>query len=298
MKTAFRQVALATTLEAEVAVVELLYAVFGIAPSVFTHPELCVSVVSVYLDEKKSVTDDQRQAVSEGMMWIAECGLTIGDWKLEVKRLRREDWVDSWKRHFQPIRIGDRLLVRPSWLKDKAAPGQAVAVLDPGLSFGTGQHATTKFCLRQLVVHRKRCAQSLLDVGTGSGILAIAGVKLGYRPVKAIDFDSEAIRVARANAKRNRVTAHLKPKVGDVTKLPPRARVKYDVVCANLYYDLLTANAHRIIARVKPEGVLVLAGVLKTQFAEVKAAVEGQGMVLKKTTRQGEWQSGTFVHVV
>jgi ribosomal protein L11 methyltransferase len=215
-----------------------------------------------------------------------------------VKRLRREDWVDSWKRHFQPIRIGDKLLVRPSWRKDKAAPGQAVVVLDPGLSFGTGQHATTKFCLRQLVVHRKRGAQSLLDVGTGSGILAIAGVKLGYRPVKAIDFDSEAIRVARANAKRNRVTAHLKPKVGDVTKLPPRARVKYDVVCANLYYDLLTANAHRIIARVKPEGVLVLAGVLKTQFAEVKAAVEGQGMVLKKTTRQGEWQSGTFVHVV
>jgi ribosomal protein L11 methyltransferase len=298
MKTAFRQVALATTLEAEVAVVELLYAVFSIAPSVFTHPELRVPVVSVYLDEKKTITADQRQAVSEGMTWIAECGLTIGDWKLEVKRLRREDWVDSWKRHFQPIRIGDKLLVRPSWRKDKAAPGQAVVVLDPGLSFGTGQHATTKFCLRQLVVHRKRGAQSLIDVGTGSGILAIAGVKLGYRPVKAIDFDSEAIRVARANAKRNRVTAHLKPEVGDVTKLPSRARVKYDVVCANLYYDLLTANAHRIIARVKPEGVLVLAGVLKTQFAEVKAAVEGQGMVLKKTTRQGEWQSGTFVHVV
>ena len=298
MKTAFRQVALATTLEAESAVGELLHAVFGIVPSVFTHPEVRVPVVSVYLDEKKSITDDQRQAVSEGMAWIAECGLTIGDWKLEVKRLRREDWVDSWKRHFQPIRIGDKLLVRPSWRKDKAAPGQAVVVLDPGLSFGTGQHATTKFCLRQLVVHRKRGAQSLLDVGTGSGILAIAGVKLGYRPVKAIDFDSEAIRVARANAKRNRVTAHLKPKVGDVTKLPPRARVKYDVVCANLYYDLLAANAHRIIARVKPEGVLVLAGVLKTQFVEVKAAVEGQGMVLKKTTRQGEWQSGTFVHVV
>jgi hypothetical protein len=104
MKTAFRQVALATTLEAESAVGELLYAVFGIAPSVFTHPELRVSVVSVYLDEKKSITDDQRQAVSEGMAWIAECGLTVGDWKLEVKRLRREDWVDSWKRHFQPIR--------------------------------------------------------------------------------------------------------------------------------------------------------------------------------------------------
>ena len=300
MKTAFRQVTLATTLEAEAAVGELLHAVFGIAPSVFTHPEQRVPMVSVYLDEKKSVTVAQRQAVAEGMARIEKCGLAIGDWKLVVKRLRREDWVDSWKRHFQPIRIGGKgkkLLVRPSWRKDKAAPGQAVVVLDPGLSFGTGQHATTKFCLRQLVACRKRGPQSLLDVGTGSGILAIAGMKLGYQPVKAIDFDSEAIRVARKNTHCNRVTAHLNPKVGDVTKLSPRARVKYDVVCANLYYDLLTANAHRLIARVKSGGVLVLAGILETQFSEVQAAVEGQGMVLKKTTRQGEWQSGTFVHV-
>jgi len=299
MKTAFRQVALATTLEAEAAVGELMHAVFGIAPSVFTHPELRVPVVSVYLDEKKSITPAQHQAVAEGMARIEKCGLAIGDWKLEVKRLRREDWVDSWKRHFQPIRIGGKgkkLLVRPSWRKDKAAPGQAVVVLDPGLSFGTGQHATTKFCLRQLVAQRRRGAQSLFDVGTGSGILAIAGVKLGYRPVKAIDFDSEAIRVARANVKRNRVSRLLEPRVGDVTKLSSRARVKYDVVCANLYYDLLTANAHRLIARMKPGGVLILAGILETQFAEVQTAVKGRGMRLKKTTRQGEWQSGVFVH--
>jgi ribosomal protein L11 methyltransferase len=299
MKTAFRQVALATTPEAEDAVGELMHAVFGVAPSVFTHPELRVPVLSVYLDEKNSITEAQRQTIAEGMARIEDFGLAIGDWKLEVKPLRREDWVDSWKRHFQPIRIGGKgkkLLVRPSWRKDKAAPGQAVVVLDPGLSFGTGQHATTKYCLRQLVAHRKRGEQSLLDVGTGSGILAIAGVKLGYRPVRAIDFDSEAIRVARANAKRNRVTRHLEPKVGDVTKLSPRARVKFDVVCANLYYDLLTANAHRLIAHVKPNGVLVLAGILDKQFAEVQAAVEGQGMVLKKTARQGEWRSGVFVH--
>ncbi|MBC8326952.1 MAG: 50S ribosomal protein L11 methyltransferase [Verrucomicrobia subdivision 3 bacterium] len=296
MKTAFRQVALATTPEAEAAVGEMMHAVFGFAPSVFTHPEMRVPVVSVYLDEKKSITAVQRQTIAEGMARIEECGLATGDWKLEVKPLRREDWVDSWKRHFQPIRIGEKLLVRPSWRKDKAVKGQAVVVLDPGLSFGTGQHATTKYCLRQLVAQRRSGAQSLLDVGTGSGILAIAGVKLGYRPVRAIDFDSEAVRVARANAKRNRVTRHLEPKVGDVTKLSSRARVKYDVVCANLYYDLLAANAPRLIARVKPDGVLVLAGVLETQFAEVQAAVEGQGMVLKKTTRQGEWRSGVFVH--
>lgn len=295
MKTAFRQVSLSTTPEAEAAAGQLMHTVFGVVPSVFTHPER-LPLLSVYLDETQTVTRAQRQAIDEGMEWIAECGLPVGDWKLAVKPLRREDWVDSWKRHFQPIRIGDKLLVRPSWRKDKAEKGQAVVVLDPGLSFGTGQHATTLFCLRQLVAHRRRGPQSLLDVGTGSGILAIAGVKLGYRPVQAIDYDAEAVRVARDNARRNRVTTHLAPKAGDVTKLSVRARVKYDVVCANLFYDLLTANAHRLIARVKPDGVLVLAGILDTQFAEVQAAVEGQGMRLKKTARQGEWRSGTFVH--
>ena len=297
MKTAFRQVTLATTPEAEAAVGELLHAVFGIAPSVFTHPELRVPVVSVYLDEKKSITAGQRQAVSEGMTWIAECGLTIGDWKLEVKRLRREDWVDSWKRHFQPIRIGDKLLVRPSWRKDKAAPGQAVVVLDPGLSFGTGQHATTKFCLRQLVANRSDSpARSMLDVGTGSGILAIAAAKLGYEPILAIDFDAVAVRVAGESAKRNRVAKQVQPTLRDVINLSEKARVKFDVVCANLMDHLLIESAERLISRVKPGGVLILAGILDSQFVQVQSAFERLDMKLQRSACSGDWRSGSFVH--
>ena len=102
--------------------------------------------------------------------------------------------------------------------------------------------------------------------------------------------------MARENSKRNRVTQTVKTSLGDVSKLSLKPRVKFDVVCANLFYDLLMANADRLIARVKPGGVLVLAGILDKQFVEVKGVIENSGMKLKRTGQRGEWRSGTFIH--
>ena len=127
---------------------------------------------------------------------------------MRLNKVPPEDWAESWKRHFKPIEIGGDLLILPSWSKRKPKTGQAVVVLDPGLSFGTGQHATTSFCLNEIVKLRrssKASELSLLDGGTGSGILAIAAAKLGYKPVEAFDFDPVSVRVARANATSNGV---------------------------------------------------------------------------------------------
>ena len=297
MKTAFRQVSLTTTAEAEEAVGWVLEKVFEQTPSVFTHPERSGPVLSVYLGEDQRVTESHQRAVQAGLEAVVECGLPVGDGKLVVKRLRREDWVDSWKRHFQPIDIGGKLLLKPCWRKERPGPGQKVVILDPGLSFGTGQHATTKFCLQQLVELRESGKkQSVFDVGTGSGILSIAAAKLGYQPVQAIDYDSEAVRVARRNAGRNRVEGRTEIKTGDVTRLSGRPRIKFDVVCANLFYDLLIDNASRLVCRVKPEGALVLAGILDSQFTQVREAVARHGMKLVRTRKKGEWRSGRFVH--
>jgi len=228
---------------------------------------------------------------------IQDCGLSIGEGKLQVKKLRREDWMDSWKRHFKPINISGKLLIKPIWRSEKAAPDQSVIILDPGLSFGTGHHATTKFCLRQLVTYRRTgLEQGMLDVGTGSGILAIAAAKLGYEPIQAFDFDSVAVRVAAENAQRNRVARQVRPILRDVTKLPESARVKFDVVCANLMDQLLIESAERLIARVKPEGALILAGILDSQFVQVQSAFERLDMKLQRSSCSGDWRSGSFVH--
>ena len=136
---------------------------------------------------------------------------------------------------------------------------------------------------------------SFLDIGTGSGILAIAAAKLGYSPVRCFDFDPESVRVAKANAAQNDVAHLVKPVRRDLTKLPPASATRYHVVCANLIYDLLIAERDRILSRLRPDGVLVLAGILQTQFAKVERAYRQAGLKLIATEVEKEWQSGAFV---
>jgi ribosomal protein L11 methyltransferase len=188
------------------------------------------------------------------------------------------------------------LLIKPSWSRRRPRKGQSVVVLDPGLSFGTGQHPTTGFCLRQLAARRKPAArQSFLDIGTGSGILAIAAAKLGYEPVEAFDFDAEAVRIARENAAKNQVSAGIRLRRQDVTKLPLRSAGKYSVICANLIANLLLSERGRLLARLPEDGVLVLAGILKTEFRQVQRAFESAGLRLVASRTEHEWRSGAFI---
>jgi ribosomal protein L11 methyltransferase len=135
-----------------------------------------------------------------------------------------------------------------------------------------------------------------LDIGTGSGILVISAAKLGYSPVRAFDLDPEAVRVSRGNVEQNGVAAHIRPTCRDLTKLPLRSKTKYDVICANLIYDLLVSERQRILNRLAPSGSLILAGILKTQFDRVKAAYEKMGMKLVASKVGKEWRSGRFVY--
>jgi ribosomal protein L11 methyltransferase len=212
---------------------------------------------------------------------------------LTVKRLEAQDWAESWKRHFKPLEIGKHLLVQPSWSRRRPRPNQALVVLDPGLSFGTGQHPTTEFCLHQLVACRPSGRQaSLLDLRTGAGILAIAGVKLGYKPVVPIDNDPVAVQTARANAAVNRVTGKLRIQKRDVTRLS--GSQSFDLICANLTAELLQSAASHILGQLNPGGALVLAGILDTQFEDVRKTYEQTGLKLVASERNREWRSGRF----
>lgn len=290
------KISIRTTPEAEDAVAELLGRVFRLPASIHTDARTGKTTTSVFspVGPNKLANDlvEFRKAFAE----FKTFGLAAGSGRIRVERIRRENWAESWKRHFKPIEVGDNLLVKPSWSSRKAKHGQAVVILDPGLSFGTGQHATTWFCLREVA----RCRQpgklqSFLDIGTGSGILAIAAAKLGYQPVEAFDFDPESVRVALANARRNRVAAKMRIFSQDLIRLPIRAANKFDAVCANLISTLLIAERRRIVSRLKPGGVLVLAGILAKEFTEVRRAFEGEGLKWVGSRREREWTSGSFL---
>jgi ribosomal protein L11 methyltransferase len=289
------RISVSTTLEAEDAVTELLGTIFNCNASSYFNVETQTSIVSVYFSEKWFLSREVREEISSGLKRIKNCGLKIGAGKIKISRVRREDWAESWKRHFKPIEIGGALLVKPSWSKLRGRKNQAVVVLDPGLSFGTGQHPTTEFCLREIVRCRKSgMPQLFLDIGTGSGILAISAAKLGYKLVRAFDFDPEAVRVAQANARANNVHNKVQIKRGDVAKLPEKPKEQFDLVCANLISNLLMAERSKIAAQLKSGGTLVLAGILKAEFMEVQRGFESLGLKLVSARSKREWRSGSF----
>jgi ribosomal protein L11 methyltransferase len=296
-----------TSAEAEEAVSELLTNV--LSQAVTTYHDLGAGTVtaSCFPDEKPRDWRSTARALALGLEHIESCGLRTQPGKKKLEHVRWEDWAESWKRHFQPISIGGALLIKPGWSKKRAEKGQSVVVLDPGLSFGTGQHATTAFCLRQLVrCRRSGQAQSFLDMGTGSGILAIAAAKLRYGPVDAFDFDPEAVRIARDNALRNEVRPVSAPdrKAAhsgqvhifrqDVARLPLNPKGRYSLICANLISNLLLAERKRIAAHVASDGMLVLAGILREEFDSIQLAYEKLGLKLVASRAEKEWRSGAF----
>jgi ribosomal protein L11 methyltransferase len=284
-----------TTFEAEDAVAELLGAIFSQSVSSHFNVQTQTSIVSVFGAQKIILSREGREKIREGLQKIKNCGLKIGAGKIKIAKVRREDWAESWKRHFKAIQIGDRLLVRPSWIKKHPRKNQAMVILDPGLSFGTGQHATTSFCLHEIARRQKiGTTQSFLDIGTGSGILAIAAAKLNFDRVRAFDFDPESVRIARANARMNQVGKKIKITREDVAKLSVRPKIKFDLVCANLISNLLIAERRRMVAQLNRGGILVLAGILKSEFSQVQTAFGDLGLKLIASKAEKEWRSGSF----
>lgn len=286
---------LTTSAEAGDAAAELLLRTTGFPAVVTLDRRTGLSAAVVYLEDRHFCTAARRRALKEGVGALAACGLDVGPGRIGFRRVADRDWAESWKRHFRATLFARRLLVRPSWSRRRPRPGQVELVLDPGLSFGTGQHPTTGFCLEEVVRHRPRGeTRSMLDVGTGSGILALAAAALGYAPVAGFDFDREAVRVAMENAERNGLAGRIRFTRGDVGRLGASPRRRHDLVCANLTADLLLAHAGRLTAQVKPGGVLVLAGILVEQFPRVQARFEEEGLQLERERARGEWKSGAF----
>ncbi|MGC8744455.1 MAG: 50S ribosomal protein L11 methyltransferase [Verrucomicrobiia bacterium] len=286
-----------TTTQAEEAICDILNEVFNTYPIVLHNIETDVICVSVYFNEGEINPNEAIREVEERLKLLNPI-IESNAFKINISTVKYEDWAESWKRHFKPLRFGNSLLIKPQWSKVKPPSGAKVVILDPGLAFGTGQHATTKFCLQQIVKYRpknKKQNSSFLDIGTGSGILAIAATKLGYSPVVAFDFDETAVEIAKKNAKRNRVAEKIYLFQQDVLKLDENPEQKYDLICANITADILIEARMKIVSRLNSEGRLVLAGILRTQFESVKQAYQECSLSLLRSKIENEWQSGLFI---
>jgi len=195
-----------------------------------------------------------------------------------------EDWAEGWKRHIRPVRVG-RVWVGPPWERVNAGDAPVAIVIEPGMAFGTGDHPTTALCLGAIdELMATRPGASVLDVGTGSGVLAIAARRLGAGRVVGNDIDPIAVRIARENARDNGT-----PELEIVDRPVERIAGTFDIVVANLFANVLCQLAPRLVARTAPGGVLLLSGILQPQLEEVEQAFAREGVQRVERRLQGEW---------
>ena len=198
------------------------------------------------------------------------------------------DWAEEWKRHFPVLRVGQRLVIRPTWRRHRAAGNDVVLALDPGMAFGTGLHPTTRLCLAALEGVADRGAldgRRLLDIGCGSGILGIAGVRLGAAAALGLDTDPIAIEATTANARRNRIGRRIRAHEGTL----PSGERPFDVVVANLIATLLVRLASDLRAELAPGGTLLASGIFADRETEVRGAFEAAGLRATGRLEEGDW---------
>jgi len=201
-----------------------------------------------------------------------------------------EDWNESWKKNFQPIDIGDRFTILPPWEKKKL--NRINLVIDPAMAFGTGHHSTTRSCLI-LMEHYAKGSQKrrFLDLGTGTGILAIAATQLGYQRVVAVDTDQSAVDATKKNIERNHVKG-IEVLRGTIENL----NETYDFITANLISGVLILLAPSLATHLNPSGIAVLSGILEGQEVEVITAIQHEGLQLRQQYHDEKWVSLVVGH--
>ena len=206
--------------------------------------------------------------------------------RIETDGCSEEDWADKWKAFFKPTPVGERLFVRPIWIDDYDAGDRAVLNIEPGAAFGTGTHDTTRLCLETLDKIIKD-GDTVLDIGCGSGILAIASMLLGATEGFGVDIDELAVKTAKENGKMNGLDEpELKFVCGD---LADKVTKQYDVVVANIVADIIILFSTQVRAFMKPGAKFIASGIIDTRADEVVAALQSAGLKLVERIEQGGW---------
>jgi ribosomal protein L11 methyltransferase len=211
----------------------------------------------------------------------------------EYRTVAETDWSEAWKVNFRPVRVGRRLMIVPAWLNPPLEPDDIAVRLDPGMAFGTGTHPTTQLCLAALERHAQP-GQAMLDLGTGSGILAIAAAKLGAGPILALDIDDEAVRVARENTAANGVAENIQVARGSLREVlegqfGPEWRSAPVVVANILARIIVTLLDEGLGDVVAPGGLLITSGILESQAYQVVAAMKAHGLSVRAQEQIEDW---------
>ena len=212
-------------------------------------------------------------------------GFDLGSLKVGTQPVQDEDWKDNWKKWYKPMRIGSRIVIKPTWEAYEAQEDDLVLELDPGMAFGTGTHETTSMCITMLEKFITPGCQCI-DVGCGSGILALAAAKLGAGSCVAIDLDELAVKVAGENILHNHLEDRVTAAHGDLLE---QCDQKADVIVANIIADVICYLCRPVSERLKDDGVFIMSGIIKEKEEDVLNALDHAGYTVCERLSKGEW---------
>ena len=239
-----------------------------------------IASVSVYLPAERSV--------AECISFLRErfAASNLDDAKIEMVGVNEEDWANSWKAYYKPIKIGERLVIVPAWEKYTPVDGELIVRMDPGMAFGTGTHETTRLVIKLLETYTKEGCR-MLDVGTGSGILAICASKLGAGECRAYDIDPMAVRVANENIKDSGLT-NITCEVSDLLRQVDKSK-PYDLICANIVADIIIRMTPDVGELMHKDTVLLASGIILERSDDVVECFEKHGFRIVERLEENGW---------
>ncbi len=235
--------------------------------------------VSVFLSEDRSVPE----AMAFLRERISAAGITASIGAVGVKE---SDWADVWKQYYKPVHIGKRIVIVPAWEEYTPVEDEVTVSMDPGMAFGTGTHETTRLCSVLLEKYLKP-TDRVLDVGTGSGILAIIAAKLGARDIEALDIDANAVQAAKRNCEANGV-GYIDCRVSDLIS---EAHGQYGLICANIVADIILRMSGEVSRYMEPGALLIVSGIIERQAEETLSALESRGLELCERLEENDWNA-------
>ncbi|OON96534.1 MAG: ribosomal protein L11 methyltransferase [Epulopiscium sp. Nele67-Bin005] len=211
--------------------------------------------------------------------------METGTGKITVVDILEEQWANEWKKYYKPITIGSNIVIKPTWEAYNEDDSKLIIEMDPGMAFGTGTHETTSMCVELLENYVKE-NHTVLDIGTGSGILGIVCAKLGAKQIIGVDIDEMAVKVANENITLNSVEHQMKAVTGDLLEVVTQ---KSDIVVSNIIADVIINLSSQVQDVVAKDGIWIASGIIDLRIDDVLEAMEKNGWVIKQKVQQKEW---------
>ena len=243
-------------------------------------------LIKTYISEERNVME-LVEIIKQKVSALAGFGIDIGEGSVSLGQVNEEDWANEWKKYYKPTKIGEKLVVKPTWEDYEVQSGDLVIELDPGMAFGTGTHETTTMCMRELEKYVTEDSK-VFDIGCGSGILAIAAAKLGAKDVIAVDLDEVAVKVAAENVAHNHVQDSVQVLHGNLIDV---VSDKADVVVANIIADIIKILAKDVHSCMKEDAVFISSGIIHAKVNEVKESLIENGFEIIEVKTLGEWNA-------